>query len=217
MKRRLRVRNAEKARNNFVTKRAENKLNTLVEVFQQTAGERWVKTQGDVLRREVFFTGFQHVESIGFIYNWESRFLSVNYNLEMVSTIQTKASLFQETGNCIFTLNVTQGIVGGLKGKRDYSWTCGKWSENDAMLAAYMERLSNPLITERLNALDIMEMEIRHRVDSGYWQISCESMIGSATWILIPPIFSVIMPKTEECIKALELFDLLADAVSNNR
>ena len=71
-------------------------------------------------------------------------------------------------------------------------------------------------IIDRLNTLDIMEMEIRHEDNSGYFQVSCESLIGSATWMLIPPVLSMITPKREECIKFLELFELLADAVANN-
>ena len=61
-----------------------------------------------------------------------------------------------------------------------------------------------------------MEMKIWHEEGSGYWRISCESIIGSATWLLIPPVLSMIAPKKEECIMLLELFEMLGDAVANN-
>ncbi len=42
-------------------------------------------------------------------------------------------------------------------------------------------------------------------------------MIGSATWILIPPVLTMITPKPQECYKFLELYELLGDAVVNNK
>ena len=86
-----------------------------------------------------------------------------------------------------------------------------------SMLEKYRERLTNPLITQRLDVLDIFEMELRHIEGQDYWRISCESMIGSATWILIPPVTSMITPKPHECMRFLELFELIGDAVVNNR
>ena len=85
------------------------------------------------------------------------------------------------------------------------------------MLQEYQERLTNPLITKRLDALDIFEMELRHNDGQDYWRISCESLIGSATWILIPPVTSMITPKKEECMRFLELFELIGDALVNNK
>lgn len=213
MKKREKVRNAGVARNSFVTRKAEVKVGALAEMFKTAAGEHWVETKPGVLQRKLIFSGFQYFDSLKLIYNWENRFLSVNYILQMLSIVSADSARFEETKDCIFSLSCTQA---GLKGKRNYSWDCGKWESGDIRLAAYRERLTNPLIIDRLRALDIMEMEIRHDNDSGYWRISCESIIGSATWILIPPVLSMITPKREECIKFLELFELLADAVVNN-
>ena len=213
MKRKERIRNASKARNSFVTRRAELKISALADLFKGAVGEHWVKTESDVLQRELFFSGFQYLDSLKLIYNWENRFMSVNYNLQMLSVVPTNNSRFEKTRGCLFTLSCTQS---GLRGKRNYSWNCKRWEDSEEKLAAYLERLSNPLITDRLNALDVMEMEIKHDDDWDYWRISCESLIGSATWILVPPILSMITPKKEECIKFIELFELLADAVANN-
>lgn len=209
-----RVRNASKARNSFVTRRADIKLSALADIFKSSAGSRWIRTEARVLERELFFTGFQQLKSLKLVYNWENRFMSVNYNLQMMSYIPTDTTRFEQTQDCTFTLKCKQR---GLKGERDYSWHCKNWNDDEAKLAAYLERLNNPLITDRLNALDIMEMEIQHDDGWDYWCISCESMIGSATWILIPPVLSMITPKQDECIKFMELFDLLADAVVNNQ
>lgn len=183
-------------------------------MFKSAAGERWERTEAGVLQRKVVFSGFQYLDSLQLIYNWENRFTAVNYNLQMLSAIPTDPARFEETHDCLFTLSCTQR---GLKGKRKYTWNCKQWGADEAKLIAYQERLNNPLITERLDALDIMEMELRHNDGQDYWRISCESLIGSATWILIPPVMSMITPKKEECIKFLELFELVADAIANNR
>ena len=211
---RERIRNANKARHSFVTRKAEVKISALANFFRDAAGDRWEKTEAGVLQRKVFFSGFQYLKSLQLIYNWENRFTAVNYNLQMVSAIPTDPSRFEETHDCLLTLKCTQR---GLKGERKYTWECKQWGADDARLAAYQERLSNPLITQRLDALDVFEMELRHNDDQDYWRISCESMIGSATWILIPPVMSMITPKKEECIKFLELFELIGDAVVNNK
>ena len=214
MKRRERIRNASKARHSFVTRKAETKISALANFFREAAGERWEKTEAATLKRTVFVSGFQYLKSLQLIYNWENRFTAVNYNLQMVSVIPTDPSRFEETHDCLLTLKCTQH---GLKGERKYTWECEQWGADDAQLAAYQERLSNPLITQRLDALDIFEMELRHNDDQDYWRISCESMIGSATWILIPPVTSMITPKKDECIKFMELFELIGDAIVTNR
>lgn len=213
MKIRQRVRNAAKARQSFVTRRAELKIGALSEMIKAAAGERCVKVEKSVLQRELFFNHFTYLRSLKLIYNWENRFMAVNYNLQMTSLIPAEPPRFEEVHSCRFVLRCTQK---GLRGKREFQWLCQEWGDSEERLAAYLERLNNPLITARLDALDIFEMELRHSEGSGEWLISLESLIGSATWILIPPVMSMITPKREECVKFLELFELIADAVANN-
>lgn len=214
LKKKGRTRNASAARNSFVTRRAETKVSALADLFKVAAGERWVQTESGVLQRKMVFSGFHYLDSLRLVYNWENRFMSVNYNLQMISVFPTDNNRFEKTDDCLFTLNCTQN---GLRGKRNYSWKCNQWKEDEAKLNAYMERLNNPFILDRLNALDIMEMEIRHKDSWDHWRVSCESMIGSATWILIPPVHSMITPNQGECIKFLELYELLGDALVNNK
>ena len=211
---RERIRNATKARHSFVTRKAEAKISALANFFREAAGEHWVRTEGGTLQRKLVFSGFHCLDYLQLVYNWENRFTAVNYNLQLVSSIPTTPSRFEETHDCLLTLKCNQR---GLKGERAYSWEAKQWGADDAMLKAYQERLTNPLITQRLDALDVFEMELRHNDDQDYWRISCESMIGSATWILIPPVMSMITPKPHECMRFLELFELIGDALVNNK
>lgn len=213
LKKKDRIRNATLARNSFVTKKAEAKVSTLADLFKMAAGVHWVRTESGVLQRKLAFSDFHYLDSLKLVYNWENRFMSVNYNLQMICVFPTEDKRFEETGDCNFILYCKQN---GLHVKRNYSWECLQWEDDEAKLKAYIQRLSNPLILDRLNTLDIMEMEIQHKDSWDYWRVSCESIIGSATWILIPPVHSMITPKPEECQKFLELFDLIGDAVVNN-
>ena len=156
---RERIRNANKARHSFVTRKAENKLSALANFFREAAGEHWVKTEAGTLQRKLILSGFHYLEYLQLVYNWENRFTAVNYNLQLVSAIPTTPSHFEETHDCILTLKCTQR---GLKGERGYTWEAKQWGADDTMLEKYRERLTNPLITQRLDVLDIFEMELRH-------------------------------------------------------
>lgn len=214
MKKRERIRNSNKSRKSFVTRRADTKIGALAELFKSASGSHWEKTNIAPLERELIFSGFQYLDSLKLLYNWENRFMSVNYNLEMVNVIPANTNEFNETQNCVFLLNCKQR---GFSGARQYSWKYQHQNCDTTVLSSCLERLNNPLIIKRLETLDIMEMELRYNTEENTWRISCESMLGSSTWILIPPVLSMITPKREECVQFLELFELVGDAVANNR
>lgn len=210
-----RIRNAEKARNSFVTRKAEIKVDALVDIFKLASGGSWEQTRVGKLYRKLIFSGFRYLDTLRFMYNWENRFLSVNYNLQMIADLNAEKRKFEETGNCHLVLDCTQ--KGLAKAKREFDWEVKRWDDSQEKLEAYLERLNNPLIKERLYALDIMEMEITYTHGDDHWHVSCESLIGSATWILIPPVLSMITPKLNECVKFYELYELLGDALINNK
>lgn len=214
LKRRERVRNAAKARKSFVTRRAQTKVDALADLFKVAAGKNLKSQEFGLLQRKLFFSGLHYLDSLQLIYNWENRFMSVNYNLQMKSIFSTDNPHYEETGDCVITLSCTQK---GLRAKRNFAWDSVVWRGDEEMRQATVERLSNPYLIERLDLLDIMEMEIRHKEGQNYWLVSCESMIGSATWMLIPPILSMITPSIDECVKFLELYELIGDALINNK
>ena len=97
-----------------------------------------------------------------------------------------------------------------------------KWQRSDVdgegagrMLDGTLERLNHPLIRERIRSLELREIQVSH-TQGGSWKISCESMIGSATWILVPPVVNLIKPSEGEDLRFVEFFELVADAVANN-
>jgi len=202
-------RNAAKARNSFVTRKVEKKLTYLADVFKSNAGAYFSEVEKGVLTRTLKFKGFGYLDNLKLVYNWENRFFSVNYNLQLLSEIAVNEK-FEEIGDCHFE------AVFRMKGSK---WECKEWTnkDNNAMKDQYLKRLNNPLIMKRLSDLDIVDFEIKHKEGAGTFTISCESMIGSATWIFIPPVTNLITPTPAECIKFYELFELLGDALVNNK
>lgn len=225
LSRRQRARNAAEARNSFVTRRAESKIGALADFFRLAAGKNWNNTVEGRLQRRLDYEGFIYLDSLSLIYNWENRFMSVNYNLQMLAELRIEKSesenskLSGDSVSCmpdeyLFKLVCTQKL---FNGKRRYSWDVRSRkpanAESESYSADCLKRLQNPLIVERLEKLDIMELEIKYKKGWNCVVVSCESIIGSAAWILIPPVFSMVTPKLEECVNFYELFELIGDAV----
>lgn len=200
-------RNASKARNSFVTKKAEAKLSLLADTFAGSLNGACKVAGRDTLKRMLRIEGLKYTEGLELIYNWENRFMSVNYNLQLLSKPDIDER-FKETGSCAFEY---------VFDRKKSGWKCTRWLGDDAeMKNEYMQRLNNSLIAERIKGLDIAALKIDHTDKSGYFTISCDSLIGSSTWIFIPPIMQLITPDKTECVKFVELFELMADAVVNN-
>ena len=204
-------RNAAKARNSFVTRKAEQKLSELTDKFKLIAGNSFVGEQQDTLQRTLSFQGFRYLDNLKFVYNWENRFFSVNYNLQIISYVGV-TNKFDETGSCKFEMDFSK------RRHHNDRFVCKSWRNNEtkAMKAAYLERLNNPLIIERIQKLDVIGVTITHKPEWKCFRVSMESLIGSGAWIFIPPLMQLITPKNEECIRFFELFELIGDALVNN-
>ena len=190
------------ARNSFVTKRAEAKLDQLASIYKDAAGERFDGIEVNTLQRMLRFHGFHYLDSLRLDYNWENRFVSVNYNLEMVGHMTT-SDRSPAPGECLFRM---------IPDKSNMQWVCSTWSAADTgPREMILRNLEHHLIRERIRMLDIVGIEIFWSEENGV-RISCETMIGITTWILIPPVTSFVAPTPEEAVRFYELFELLGDA-----
>ena len=77
-------RNSKQARNSFVTKRAELKLSVLADIFAKVIGTRCTGIEQGTLSRTVRFEQLGYIDALKFVYNWENRFMAVNYNLQTI-------------------------------------------------------------------------------------------------------------------------------------
>ena len=204
-------RNAAQARDSFVTRKAEQKMDVLAEVFKSAARERFVGEQRDTLQRTLKFDGFMYFENLKLVYNWENRFFSVNYDLQMISDINVN-DRFEDIESCRFDMQFS------IKRHSNDRFVCKKWQIEDTEgRDRYLERLNNPLIIDIIHKLDIYGVSINYKPEWRYFRISLESMIGSGTWILMPPVMQLIAPQKSECIRFMELYELLGDALVNNK
>lgn len=205
------LRNSDKARNTNITKRANKKLDYLADIVSQAAGDRFAQKESSILYKKLFFRNFRYLNTLELRYNWQNRFFSVSYNLELNSEVVVDER-FREIGTCSFQISYK-----GMFHVQDAEWVCKQWVDSDNNIKnKYLESLNNQLIIDRIIGLDMQNIEVLHIKDSTKWSIRCESMIGSATWMFIPPMLNLITPSQEECVKFLEVFELIADAVVNN-
>lgn len=202
-------RNAAKARNSFVTRKAEQKLSALSDTFRIAAKHHYVDESRNTLQRTINLKDFRYLDNMRFVYNWENRFFSVNYNLQILSYFDLTEQ-FEEIGPCKFEMQF------GIKRHKNDKFVCRSWQGDRETMEEYLQRLNNPLIIERIHKLDIHGVTITHRPEWEYFRVSVESLIGSGAWIFIPPIMQLITPKDEECVRFFELFELIGDALVNN-
>ena len=194
-----------------LNKRIDKKLDIVAEIFESAATEHWRTTSSDIFNKELFFQDFRYMEHLKLKYNCENRFFSISYNLEMSIDVSEQEEI-QEIGDCVFQVKNTGGFM-----KKKPVWVCGKFTGTENMCANYLRRLNNEMILDRVDVLDLTRVAAYRTAEERRWVIRCESLIGSATWILIPPVVNLIKPTMEECVKVLEFFELTADAIVNNK
>lgn len=199
-----------KVKDGVINRRADNGFNAVIDLFAEVLGDRCIGIEKDLLRKKLLFDGFHYVKELDLKYVVENRLWERSFNLIMKSEIPTNES-FREVGDCRFEINSK-----GVFGTKSLTWNCVKGSLSEQEESRYLERLNHRLIIDRVKALDLTHLCLEHYSGSDEWNITCQSMIGSTTWVLIPPIFQTIKPKPYEIVKFMEFLELTADAVVNN-
>lgn len=190
-----------------LNKKVDKKLEKVAEIFADAAGSFWKETVGSLFYRRLLFEKRRYLSFIDMQYRYENRLFSISYNLEFSTEVSAKEGS-SEYGDCFFQVQ--------HKGKlhiTDACWICKKFGGTAEEREQILEQLNHPLLIDRIIALDMMKASVSHKKGCDNWCIRFESMIGSATWMLIPPMIHLIEPRAEECIKIIEFFELVSDAV----
>lgn len=190
-----------------LNKKVDKKLEKVAEIFADAAGNFWRETIGSLFYRRLLFEKRRYLSFIDMRYRYENRLFSISYNLEVSTEVPVKEDS-PEYGDCFFQVR--------HKGKlhiTDADWICKEFGGTAENRERILDRLNHQLVIDRIIALDMTKVSVSHKKGSGCWRISFESMIGSATWMLIPPMIHLIEPREEECIKSIEFFELVSDAV----
>lgn len=78
------------------------------------------------------------------------------------------------------------------------------------------EMLNCEIALSRLEALSVVSVSTVPGGDGSKCVVDISCLVGSATWNLIPPVFDVVCPTREECVKGIELFRMIAVALQSS-
>lgn len=195
----------------MLNKKAEKKLNYVVQGFEAAMGDRHVATNHSSLRYDLQCMAFKHLNNLTLDYfGYENRLWSFAYNLNLKSTLDVSGYKSPETEDCQFVIQ-SKGKIRVSEPK----WVDAGSRCSSEKVDAYLKSLSHKLIMDRVEALDMMKVQVSYQSRSQQWTVKYQSMIGSTNWILIPPVMQLIKYRPEEVVRTLEFFELVLDAVSN--
>lgn len=187
---------------NILNKKANAKLDLVLHVFEQALDTRWHTEYNTLLHKKATLFGFRYLKEIELRYTLQNRLFATIYNFIISYKVPSSYNEYMK-----FELRYS--------GKSKISAANFLVLQGEEEADPIQERLSNPLITDRLRKLDFLDLIIEYLPNEQNWRIKVDSLIGSSTWNFIPPVFQVIKPNIQECILMIELFELIAHALQN--
>jgi len=185
----------------ILNKKANAKLDYVVKAFESTLGRHFEVEEDRSLRKEIKLKDLYFLDHMTMYYTLQNRLLARTYDLIFHFTIPCdKRSKYLE-------------LELGYEGKRTIKgarFVKVKGAESKVVL----EKLNNHLLMDRLKTLDFLEFKIKYRPKKKEWDVMATSIIGSAVWTFMPPVFRVIKPTQEECIRMIEAFELIAHGIT---
>lgn len=192
-----------------INKKADIKLKVVADGFRKTLGDRCVDIKDELLRKTITCTGFKHLTSFVLNYRaYENRFWAFSYNLDVKATIDVSDREYMETEHCLFKAKPK-----GKMAIKDIEWLSANRLASEEDDDLYLKKLNNRLIKNRMISLDMMSATVEYDPEKMVWTASFRSMVGSTTWIAIPPITQLVTPTPEELAYMVEYLDLVFGAV----
>jgi hypothetical protein len=187
----------------ILNRKANAKLNYISGVFEEALKGHWEVIEDGFLFKKIGLRDLRYINELKIRYFLQNRFFARTYDLRFEFEIPSKR---EEEAK--FEL--------AYSGKMKISGAKFNLSSGGAEDLELLKRLNNNLINDRLLKLDFLDFKIVYSSSKQKWFISADSIIGSATWNLLPPMFQVIKPTFKECIMMIELFQLITDAIVND-
>lgn len=183
-----------------MNKKADRKLEAVADMFCQVLPDNCEVLDGDMLYRKLHIKGLAPLDDMMLVYDVENRFAAISYNLLIQSVVRANEKRYYS-----FELKLN-GMV-RTKSMR-FESTCAD-RQPDMREQQILELLNEPIVIGKIQQLGLLGVSIRYQMDYGRWLISVRSMVGSATWILMPPVMQVIMPVKQEIYQFMELMRML--------
>ena len=138
-------------------------------------------------------------------YHLENRLLSKIYDLHIEGRVKAVLPSEIESSDIVFK-------PGRFFRKKEARFVCrGKTEDWEPIIA----QLNDPLITERIQQLDLSEVTLQYLKDEGIWKLSSRSIIGSSVSLMFPPLTRYIAMQPQELILLYELYSMIAAALKH--
>lgn len=191
----------------ILNRKADKKLEYVADQFSIAMDEKFSGRKTKLLHKTLYCHGFHHLTNLDLAYTYENRFWAISYNLNVRTSIDVSEQK-KENAPCRFL----------VKNKGKLGITDAEWLDNGSKCDAirtkrYLSNLNHQLIIDRIVSLDLTKVEVVFDPNTEHWTIRCSTLIGSTTWVLIPPLMQLIKPTPTECVKMIEFLELVADAV----
>lgn len=191
-----------------MNKKADRKLEAVADMFCQVLPDNCEMIDGDMLYRRLHIKELAPLDDMMLVYDVENRFAAISYNLLIQSVVRAKEERYYS-----FELRL-DGVV--KTRSVGFESSCAD-RQPDLRERQILELLNEPIVLGKIQQLGLLGVSIRYQVEYGRWLISVRSMVGSSTWILMPPVMQVIMPVRQEIYQFVELMRMLTSIVGGDR
>lgn len=180
-------------------------------------------------------SGVAPLSEVVLSYEVENRFFAMSYNLAIVSSVQARRSDAETFAACPDGIRLVLRAAGKERTFEPAAPATSVPSEPlpavrpaparprplaaaalpdpaRARLAEVRAALEEPIVLGRLSALDVLDAEVAFSRERGAWDVRLTSMVGSSTWVLVPPVMQTITPTSPEAFGLVEAACLLAAA-----
>lgn len=191
-----------------MNKKADRKLEAVADMFCQVLPDNCEVVEGDMLYRRLHIKDLAPLDDMMLVYDVENRFAAISYNLLIQSVVRAKEERYYS-----FELRL-DGVVKTRSVR--FESTCAD-RQPDLRERQILELLNEPIVLGKIQQLGLLGVSIRYQMEYGRWLISVRSMVGSSTWILMPPVMQVIMPVRQEIYQFVELMRMLISIAGGDR
>ncbi len=187
-----------------MNKKADKKLEAVADMFCQVLPDNCEVAEDDVLYRKLHINGLAPLENMMLVYDVENRFAAISYNMLVQAVVKAKEKRYYG-----FELKMDGGLKAGAV-RFEAEVSDRKMDDRESQI---LKLLNEPVVLGKIKQLGLLDVSIRYQQEYGRWLISVRSMVGSATWILMPPVMQVIMPVRQEIYQFVELMRMLTSIV----
>lgn len=186
----MRIREKKGRRLNYIQidRRADKRLAGIAQAFCEVLGGTVIADEW--LSKTVRLEGRPLLREITVHYDVENRLAAVSYDMVFSTEFETG---LDETMRFSFRKN---RFVGGV-------------ASDSRECRTALSRLNSEEILDRMRELNLADAAIFHDAKTRRCTIQLKGLLGSSTWMLIPPLMETIRLNVEETRRISELMELM--------